>query len=292
MKGALFMNTDTLETFILLSELKNYTQTANQLFIAQSTVTNRIQELEAEIGKTLFIRSKKQLKLTREGEYFLNYARRITDLKSNAMEELKNMSYYETAIRIGSTNTIYDCHLANKLVPYSVEHPNTKLNIVISHTNNLIQMLHDNTIDVAFTYISYSKNKIKSALYTTDNLLLVTSSNNQLYRNGISQKELSDIPYLYCDFPFQELGSYIKDLFPAGHVFPLEIDRSANLLPFLLSGKGYSFLPESLVQESLRNGLLIHIPLLDFTIPCIHSYVLTSETKSNPAILEFMKEIM
>ena len=29
------MNTDTLQTFLLLAELKNYTHTANQLFVAQ-----------------------------------------------------------------------------------------------------------------------------------------------------------------------------------------------------------------------------------------------------------------
>ncbi len=74
------MNTDMLQTFLLLAELKNYTHTANQLFVAQSTVTNRIQELEAELGNPLFIRNRKQLRLTEQGERFLSYARRIVEL--------------------------------------------------------------------------------------------------------------------------------------------------------------------------------------------------------------------
>jgi DNA-binding transcriptional LysR family regulator len=47
------MNTEELKTFIFLSKVKNFTLAAEQLQIAQSTVTNRISELEKEVGKKL-----------------------------------------------------------------------------------------------------------------------------------------------------------------------------------------------------------------------------------------------
>ena len=43
------MNSEELKTFIFLSKVKNFTLAAEQLFIAQSTVTNRINELEKEV---------------------------------------------------------------------------------------------------------------------------------------------------------------------------------------------------------------------------------------------------
>ena len=43
------MNTEELKTFIFLSKVKNFTLAAEQLYIAQSTVTNRISELEKEL---------------------------------------------------------------------------------------------------------------------------------------------------------------------------------------------------------------------------------------------------
>ena len=42
------MNIENLKTFITLSELKNFTQTADRYYIVQSTVTNRIMELEKD----------------------------------------------------------------------------------------------------------------------------------------------------------------------------------------------------------------------------------------------------
>ena len=40
------MDTQILKTFVILAKLRNFTKTADELFIAQSTVTNRITELE------------------------------------------------------------------------------------------------------------------------------------------------------------------------------------------------------------------------------------------------------
>ena len=42
------MDIETMKTFLVLVDTKNFTRTAHQLFIAQSTVTNRILELEKE----------------------------------------------------------------------------------------------------------------------------------------------------------------------------------------------------------------------------------------------------
>ena len=47
------MDTTTLRTFIALAQIKNFTKTAQQLFVAQSTVTNRIRDLEMELGQVL-----------------------------------------------------------------------------------------------------------------------------------------------------------------------------------------------------------------------------------------------
>ena len=286
------MNMDTLETFLLLSELKNYTQTANRLFLAQSTVTNRIQELEAELEVPLFIRNKKQLQLTGEGELFLPYAKRILHLKNIARKELKHFSHFEETIRIGSTNTIYDCHLASSLISFYEQHASIQIHITIGHSGPLIQMLQDGVLDLAFTYLPYTKKNTSCISFVSDELLLVTSSRHRRYKKGIRKEELSEIPYLYCDFPFQELGSYIRQLFPAGYQFPLEIDRSADLLPFLVTGFGYSFLPSSLVKDSLEKEELISIPLIDFSLPFIHCYMLAKpETLEREGIKKFLSHL-
>jgi LysR family transcriptional repressor of citA len=142
-------------------------------------------------------------------------------------------------------------------------------------------MLLDKTIDVAFTYVPYNKKEVTCKVFRAEPLILVTNKLNLAYVDGITKEELEKIPYYYCDFTFQDVGSFIKELFPKGHSFPLEIDRSSNLLPYLRSGTGYSFLPASLVYRELKEGALIQVPLLDFTIPEISSYVMTLSNYEN-----------
>jgi DNA-binding transcriptional LysR family regulator len=66
----IFMNIESLETFVLLSENGNFTKTAEMQYLVQSTVSNRINELEKYVGKELFIRNNKNVKLTKSGEAF------------------------------------------------------------------------------------------------------------------------------------------------------------------------------------------------------------------------------
>ena len=132
------MNTENLKTFIVLSKYKNFTKTAESLFVAQSTVTNRIAELEKEVGKKLFERERKNVRLTEEGTRFLDYAVRITDLEKAAIEDINTSEKYPKRLNIGSTNTIYDCHLKNKLKRFMSENPDTALKVIISHSASLV----------------------------------------------------------------------------------------------------------------------------------------------------------
>ena len=61
------MNTDALKTFLVLSELRSFRKTAQQLYIAQSTVSSRIQELERDLGQTLLDRKPRGMTLTPAG---------------------------------------------------------------------------------------------------------------------------------------------------------------------------------------------------------------------------------
>lgn len=82
------MDIETMKTFLVLVDTKNFTRTAHQLFIAQSTVTNRILELEKELNVTLFERNNRSVELTPAGERFSLYAASVIRLTDTAMAEI------------------------------------------------------------------------------------------------------------------------------------------------------------------------------------------------------------
>lgn len=75
------MDTENLRTYLSVVRFRNFTHAAEQLFVAQSTVTNRILELEREAGVKLLRRDTRNFSLTEEGKLFAEYARRIVELE-------------------------------------------------------------------------------------------------------------------------------------------------------------------------------------------------------------------
>jgi DNA-binding transcriptional LysR family regulator len=66
-----------LRYFVAVAEALSFTKAAENLHLAQPSLTRQIKDLEAEIGVRLFDRSGKRISLTQEGESFLQDARRL-----------------------------------------------------------------------------------------------------------------------------------------------------------------------------------------------------------------------
>ena len=80
------MTLKQLQYVITVAETGNITEAANKLFIAQPSLTASIHELEKEYDITIFIRGKKGVRLTPEGDEFLGYARQVLE-QTNLIEE-------------------------------------------------------------------------------------------------------------------------------------------------------------------------------------------------------------
>ena len=286
------MNIENLKTFITLSELKNFTQTADRYFIVQSTVTNRIMELEKELGKKLFIRNRKNVELTEEGQHFLTYAKRIVALESSAIEELSMLHTFSENLRIGTVNTVYDCYLIGPITEYIKKYNDISVKVIVDHSGPLLRMIQDGTIDVAFSYVPLKKSGFVCKPFMSDDLLLVTSPENVEYSDGITQNQLSEIGYLYCDFMVHDNGTFIRDLFPKNFSFAFEIDKLTHLPHYLMEGIGYTFLPRSLVQPYLDNGSLISVPLKNLTAPEVQSFVIIPEGKTDVLSVERFLDVL
>lgn len=266
------MDTENIRTFLALARLKNFTQTARQLYVAQSTVTNRIVELERELGKRLFSREKRQVELTPEGEIFLEYAKRMMELEEISFQKVNAVSHYDQNLRIGTTNTIYESYLADSIFQHRLKNPNISLKVVLGHSEDLLKQLQDGVLDVAYTYVPLYKPGFQCEIFHKETLVLVTAFDNEEYVDGMAKEDLVHVDYLMCNFMLQEVGAFIRELFPPYYQFSFEIDNCTKLVPYLLEGSGYSFLPQKLAEPWVANEELRVIPLLDFQSPVISSY--------------------
>lgn len=267
-----WMDINTLKTFLTLVEVGSFTRTSEKLYVSQSTVTNRIADLENEVGKRLLNRGQKQIELTKEGMLFLEYAKRMVELEQKSLESLNRVSKYESMVQIGATNTIYESYLEREIISYHNQKPKTAIKVILGHSEELLLKLQDKILDIAYTYIPLYKNDISCEVYHKDKLVLVTAYGNDKYKDGINRDDLLYIEYLMCNFKLQGIGEFLSEIFPAYQQFSFEIDNSVKMIPFLLAGEGYSFLPENIVEIYVMERKLRMIPLIEFETPEIISY--------------------
>ena len=266
------MNSDGIKTFIMLSKLKNFTRTAERMYVAQSTVTNRIAELENETGQKLFVRRQGGVELTEEGQLFLSYALRINDLEESFIQEVNSAARYEKQLRVGCINAVYESSLFPLLSRFFSDNQDVSLKVVLGHSADLLQMLQDSIIDVAFSYLPFKKAGFTSRRFSQDKLLLLASPAANAFRGGIRKQELASCEYLMCNFAFGDAGEFVRSLFPPRHAFRFEVDNSGKVIEYLLAGLGYSFLPAKMAERELKAGKLEIIRPLDFAVPELISY--------------------
>ena len=280
------MNTEELKTFIFLSKVKNFTLAAEQLFIAQSTVTNRISELEKEVGKKLFSRGSKTVKLTEAGEIFLRYAERILELQSTSIEEMNALSSHSRKFSIGAINATYETYVKPLVDECLKDNSVTSVKVMLGHSLDLIQHLQDNMLDMVFSAIPLKRIGFNCDVFDVDRVALVCKKGGNEYPDGITKEQLAKLPYLMCDFTLSEAGVFIRSLFPRNHIFRLDVDNSSKLLPYLENGLGYSFLPYKLIKDKLDAGVLEEVALKDFAAPNVTTYLIYRQNYDVSRFLE------
>ena len=280
------MNTEELKTVIFLSKVKNFTLAAEKLRIAQSTVTNRIGELEKEVGKKLFSRGSKTVTLTEAGEIFLRYAERILELQDTSIEEMNALSSHSRKFSIGAINATYEVYVKPLVDKCLKDNSVTSIKVMLGHSLDLIQQLQDNMLDMVFSAVPLKRAGYACDVYDEDRVALVCGKGKNEYENGVTKAQLAKMPYLMCDLTLSDAGVFIRSLFPKNHVFRLDVDNTSKLIPYLENGLGYSFLPYKLVKDKLEDGTLEEVKLKDFTAPKINTYLIYRQTYDVKRFLE------
>ena len=108
MEGA--MNTFQLECFLAVAEYLNFTKAAEQMQLTQPAISNQIKNLEAELGVKLFLRTSREVKLTKAGTQLLEEAKNILRSFGNIkrrMEESDGIFFRPDFNSVWSSN--YHC---------------------------------------------------------------------------------------------------------------------------------------------------------------------------------------
>lgn len=137
-----------LETFIQVVELGTFERASQRLNATQSTVSKRISELEQASGLTLFDRSKRNSRLTEEGESLLELAYSTLNSANRILELSRKPERFLHRLRIGFTDLSAFTWLPAFLREHTLNKPNVRLDINIGMSRTLYQQFQDGELDL------------------------------------------------------------------------------------------------------------------------------------------------
>ena len=254
------MELRNIESFIKLSELKNFSRTAEYLGYAQSTVTIQIQQLEKELGFQLFERIGKKVILTDLGKLFLSMAKEMKKTEEQMLHLGMKDKEISGTLRVGSIESLINPYSANLISEYHRSFPKVKLEIRTSHTTDLLQLIRQNALDVAVGFGKKIVDKDCCIVYAHPyRLSFVAHPQNNLVKfKKIRLSEVLAQPLLLTE----RSSIYRQELEEmAGNEDVsisqlLEIDSTMILIELVQRGLGISFLPNYIFEKSLSEKKL------------------------------------
>jgi len=290
--GGFLVNIEAIESFILLAKNKSFTKTAEIQYVVQSTISNRINELERYIGKELFYRNNRNVELTHAGEAFLPFAKRILILKKDGIIKARSTGKFEDRLSIGVVDSIYKGTLSTIIKDYFIKFSNIAIKLKVNDSEEIIRLLGDEILDVGFMYNNPKLSKFKVMDFYEDEIILVTNyKNKETIKEEIISNDLLELPLLYADLG-SEFFKWLSEAIGDSPLLKFSVDRVSYVVDFIKDGFGYAFVTKSSVEKELLEKDLIQINIKDIKPPSKKVYMVVNESKMNSVAIRNWMDMM
>lgn len=239
------MDINLAKTYLAIVETGSFVEAAERVHITQSTVSARIKNLEALIGKPLFERSKSGAELTPAGHQFHKHALALVRVWEHAKLEVGLAEEHNDHLAVGGQVSLWDGFLLRWIAWMRATRPDIALSAMMGHSNLLMERLSEGTLDLAVMYRPAQKPGLMIEHIFDEELVMVASTS---------------------ETPFSPKGNYAfvnwGPEFQADHAmaFPtmshpgLFLDLGSQGLSFLLDNQASGYFPVRVARPYLESG--------------------------------------
>ena len=236
--------------FIAVAENLSFTKAAHQLMIAQPPLSRQIKDLEDELGAVLFVRSPHGLRLTPEGDAFLEYALRIMDLVKKSREHIAEMAKgLQGTLYIASVEGHAPRLLAGWIADFKTEHPHVEYSLRNGSTDDVIYWVANSLSEIGVITEPHNAEGLYSVpVYAEPWTALIPSSDPLAKAEGdsVSVAELADRDLI---IPSRESRlTEIKNWFPDKNIdlhISCRVAHMLNAYELARQGVGIAIYPAS-----------------------------------------------
>lgn len=259
------MTLTQLRYFLAVVRHGSISVAAQHIHVAQPALSQRLKQLEEELGEALLVRHSRGVSLTQAGEYLYAQAKEIVQRVDTLGQTFRSSQDNPFGrVRVG-LSTAVNTRLCVPLIDRcSARYPNVELSLSESMSGTLLEWVQEGRIDLAVVYDVPAEAGLEVTRLGSECLYLVTSAEQwaQLSR-PINLEQVLALPLILPAFP-QTLRVMIEQTFQRqlGRIpnQVQDVDSTYAIKKLVAASKGYSILSQHSLQDELNRGELKIVP--------------------------------
>lgn len=245
-----------LQAFQAIVKHKTVHGAAAAIHLTQTAVTQRICVLEAQLKTALFIRTRRGMMLTPEGEALFRYCQAVRDIEGEALAKIKHTGI-ETDISVCITGptSVMKSRIIPQCVAVIKKFPKLQLHFDINDLENRLKLVRSGDAQLAIIKASDTVAEMEKKILKSEHYVLVGSPawKKRKLKEVIQQERIVDFD------PSDQLTlDYLKHykLFEHARHDRHFANRTESLALMISEGLGYGLLTKEFSKPYLENGKL------------------------------------
>ena len=290
-----------LETFCRVAKLRSFSKAADDLFLTQPTVSGHILSLEHSLSIRFFDRTGREVRLTKAGEVFLQYASKMLSFRKDLLNAL---SEYSQGIRgelsLGAS-TIPGEYLLPKLMgKFKKEHPLFSLSLRIADTRDIMNWTLQGDIEYGMIGGKVSHHFLQFEKYEEDEIIVVAPYDHPLTRRKkVGLVDLFKEPWIIREEGSGTQMAVEKALRNQGRSLRefdvvMEMGSTSSVKEGLKAGLGLAFISKRAVEEELKQDRLSQVRVQEIDPISRQIYIVYHRGRTlspmGMAFLKFLRE--
>ncbi len=286
------MQRSDMQVLSVLAEEKNMRKAAERLFVSQPALSQRLHSIEDDWGMPLFVRSKRGLRLTSEGERVVEFAKDMLEVEEHLREEMQSdiKEIYGT-LKIAVASIIGQYWLPKMLKKFVSRYPQVKISLMTGWSSEILRHMYEDESHIGIIRGNPKWRGKKYHLFSDALHLVDTQVQN------IEDLPKTSRPYIQfrSDSNYhQVIQDWWHQTFKKRPDRTIVVDQIETCKQMALNGIGYAILPEISLTD--RDNTIYRTPLFDSTghrIDRDTSLLTTDEAlelRQVKAFLELVKE--
>ncbi|MEH2481986.1 DNA-binding transcriptional LysR family regulator [Nitrobacteraceae bacterium AZCC 2146] len=247
-----------IETFLWVVTLGSFRGAAQKLNTTQPAISQRIAQLERELGVRLLQRDHRVASPTPSGRQMMVYAEKLIGLRSEMMAAVGNRSAMHGVLRLGVAETIVHTWLSRLIKNVNIAYPNLSLEIEVDITPNLNARLQAQEIDLAFVLGPLSTPNVHNRVLCDYPVGFLASPSLKLGDGPLSVHDLAKFPIITFSRKTRPY-EIVRSLFNRPDLPPIRLHASASMstvIHMAIEGLGIALIPTAIIENELAAGRL------------------------------------